>query len=129
MVEGVSAEDRERDELIAQYRTSAIRAAVVELTNKQPVWQGRCSQLISDAIKIDIAITDSAKYVGGFLHRHQGRFLYEDQIKVEIISNGTGAKTYKIYKSTVDTVDEDEEIPLMDFENVSNYKGYEVPFL
>ena len=129
VVEGVSAEDRERDELIAQYRTSAIRAAVVELTNKQPVWQGRCSQLISDAIKIDIAITDSAKYVGGFLHRHQGRFLYEDQIKVEIISNGTGAKTYKIYKSTVDTVDEDEEIPLIDFENVSNYKGYEVPFL
>ncbi len=129
VVEGVSAEDRERDELIAQYRTSAIRDAVVKLTDSQSIWQGRCSQLISDAVKIDVAITDSAKSVGGFLHRHQGRFLYEDQIKVEIINNGSGSKTYKMYKSTVDTVDENEDIPLMDFENVSVYADSEVPFL
>ena len=80
-------------------------------------WKGRCSTLIQDATEGNIAITESAKYVGGFLHRHQGKFLKQDGIKIRIIDNGTGAKSYEICKSTVDTVDEDDFIPLMDYRN------------
>jgi hypothetical protein len=70
-------------------------------------WKGRCSTLIQDAIQeYGIGIVEQAKEVGGFLHRHQGRFLKEDSIRISITKNGTGAKSYQIEKITVDTVDE-----------------------
>lgn len=120
IVEGVDNASRERAELMAEFETSTIREAVKAIAEHNRMWKGRCSTLIQDAITYEIAITDSAKTVGGFLHRHIGHFFKEDGIKINIIENGTGAKTYKICKSTVDTVDENDFIPLMDYKDALN---------
>lgn len=129
VVEAVNTADREKAEAMEEYFNSEIRKAVITIVENNSMWKGRCSTLIQDAVQYNQPITDSAKYVGGFLHRHIGRFLALDGIKINIIENGTGGKTYKICKSTVDTVDEDGGIPLMDWEESSNYKGSENPFL
>ena len=115
IVEASNYADRDLAESYAEFNDSPIREAVKVIAEKNTTWKGRCSSLIQDAIEYNIPLTETAKYVGGFLHRHQGKFLKEDGIKIQIIDNGTGGKTYKICKSTVDTVDEDGFIPLMDY--------------
>ena len=128
VVEGVNSAERERAEADAEYMTSSIRRAVIEIANNNKMWKGRCSSLIQDAVLYKIAITESAKYVGGFLHRHIGRFLAMDGIMINIIENGTGPKIYKITKSTIDTIDGTEEVPLMDWQEVSKYTDCIIPF-
>ena len=83
------------------------------------------TELKNDATRYGIAVTESAKLVGGFLHKHQGRFLQEDQVQVTIINNGTGPKIYKIEKSTIDTIDENNESTIDGFEKASIYGGCE----
>ena len=117
VVEGVDAESREREELLEEYKASIIRKAIVTLIDKYTRWEGRCSKLISDALEENIAIEDSAKIVGKFLHTHQVRFKTVDNIEVRIINNGTGGRIYKIYKSTVDTVDGFIDAPLINYED------------
>lgn len=129
VVEAVNTADREKAEAMTEYTNSEIREAVIAIAENNYIWKGRCSTLIQDSVQYDKPITDSAKFVGGFLHRHIGRFLVQDGIKISIIENGTGGKTYKICKSTVDTVDENEDIPLMDWEESSKYAVSENPFL
>lgn len=129
VVEAVNTADREKAEAMTEYTNSEIREAVIAIAENNYIWKGRCSTLIQDSVQYNKPITDSAKFVGGFLHRHIGRFLVQDGIKISIIENGTGGKTYKICKSTVDTVDENEDIPLMDWEESSKYAVSENPFL
>lgn len=129
VVEAVNTADREKAEAMTEYTNSEIREAVIAIAENNYIWKGRCSTLIQDSVQYNKPITDSAKFVGGFLHRHIGRFLVQDGIKISIIENGTGGKTYKICRSTVDTVDENEDIPLMDWEESSKYAGSENPFL
>ena len=129
VVEAANTEEREKAEAMEEYLNSEIRTAVLTIAENNSMWSGRCSTLIQDAVQYDVPIQDSAKHVGGFLHRHIGRFLANDGVKISIIENGTGGKQYKICKSTVDTVDEDEGIPLMDWEESSNYNGSGNPFL
>lgn len=129
IVEGVNTAEREKAEALAEYMNSEIREAVIAVANNNSMWKGRCSTLIQDSVLYDTPITDTAKHVGGFLHRHIGRFLVQDGIKISIVENGTGGKTYKICKSTVDTVDDSNDIPLMDWEECSNYKASGNPFL
>ena len=117
VVENTDSAAREREELLDEYRGSVIRKAVVTLVKKYTQWEGRCSKLIGDALAEDIAIEDSAKTIGGFLHKHQVRFKTEDGLDLRIINNGSGAKTYRICKSTVDTVDGFHDVPLMKYEN------------
>lgn len=120
IVEGVDSASREREESWAEFKDSPIREAVKAIADNNKMWKGRCSSLIQDAVLYNIAITETAKFVGGFLHRHIGHFLKEDGIQITIIDNGTGAKTYKICKSTVDTVDENDIVPLMDYKDALN---------
>ena len=40
-----------------------------------------------------------------------------DNIEVRIINNGTGPKIYKIYKSTIDTIDGFIDAPLINYED------------
>ena len=129
LVNGVNSAEREAAELITEFNTSAIREAVVEIANNNTFWKGRCSTLINDAIEYGVGITETPKLIGGFLHRHQGRFLKECGVKISIINNGTGSKVYEIEKSTIDTIDENTGSPLMEFENADNYRGSEIPFL
>lgn len=117
IVEGVDDASRERAESWAEFEKSPIREAVKAIADNNKLWKGRCSSLIQDAVLYNIAITESAKVVGGFLHRHIGHFLKEDGIQITIINNGTGGNTYKICKSTVDTVDENDFVPLMDYQD------------
>lgn len=129
IVDGVDTAEREKRERMEEYRTSDIRLAVLEITNHNGLWKGRCSALINDAVQYGVPITDSAKIVGGFLHRHQGRFLKEDNVKISIIDNGTGPKIYKIEKFTIDTIDESTDSTIDRFEKASSYGLSEVPFL
>ena len=128
LVSGVDTAEREKTEMMNQYRSSDIRRAVIELANRNVFWKGRCSTLINDAVECGIAIMDSAKIVGGFLHRHQGRFLGEDNVKISIIDNGTGPKIYKIEKFTIDTIDENTDVTIDGFQKVSNYAASQIPF-
>ena len=121
--------DNEKAAAEAEYSGSEIRTAVLTLAERYTVWRGRCGTLIQDAIENDVAVTDSPKAVGIFLHRHQGRFLAADGIKVTITSEGTASKTYTIQKSTIGTIGNDGDIPLGDFEECSNNQGLDVPFL
>lgn len=121
VVDGASAADRERAEALNEYLESPIRAAVVKLAENPEGWRGRCSELINAATEIGIGIIEEAKYVGGFLHRHQGKFLSIDEVKLTIINNGSGGKTYKIEHSPLMTVDGREWVPLMEPEEAHKY--------
>ena len=81
-------------------------------------WKGRCSEIIQEAILNNVPLTETPKNIGKFLHMHQARFLAEDDVQVLFIGNGTGPTIYKISKSTIDTIDENEELPLMDFKKL-----------
>ena len=100
--------DQEAIRLDSEYKESSIRTGVLEILNRQTIWRGRCGQLIQDAAVCMVPIQESTKNVGGFLHRHVGRFLGQDDILVRIIQNGGGSCIYEISKSTVDTVDGNE---------------------
>lgn len=117
IVAGVNTAEQEKAELLKQYFESDIRKAVLAMAHMYAVWKGRCNSLINEAVQYGIPITDSPKAVGGFLHRHQGRFMAEDKIKINIINNGTGGKSYEICKFTVDTVDENTLLTVDGFES------------
>jgi len=129
VVEGYDGVSRDKEKALWEYRESLIRTAVVQIASNNTMWKGRCSSIIKGAIENDIPLTDSAKIVGGFLHKHQGRFLAEDNIKIRIINNGTGPKIYEITNLPLMTIDEKEEVPLMDFEDADEYGVSEIPFL
>ena len=114
VVDGACSEEMEKMEALNEYRKSDIRRAVVELASQQGGWRGRCGELIGAAVEIGIGLTDSPKMIGGFLHRHQGRFLAEDGIQMLIVNKGTASKIYeflKIQDSTISTISEDEGLP------------------
>ena len=129
VVEGVSQAEMERSRLDAEFENSDIRRAIVEIMKTTPSWRGRCSAIVNEAIHCNVAVEETPKQIGGFLHRHQGRFLKRDGIQIDITNNGSGSKIYTLRKTTVDTVDAEESQPLMGFEKVSVYAGLEVPFL
>lgn len=129
IVEGVNSAEREHTKLLNEYINSDIRTAVVKIADNNLIWKGRCSALIQDAIEVyGIPLTETPKEVGGFLCRHQGRFLKEDRIALRKIDNGSGGKSYEISYSTVDTVDENETEPLIKFENPDKYGLFNIPF-
>jgi len=113
IVAGVDSASREQEEALAEYQRSVIRKAIVKAVERYSFWKGRCSGLIQLSLEVGEPITESPKLIGGFLHRHQGRFMKEDGIKVTFINNGTGPTIYRIEKFTIDTIDENEDIPLM----------------
>lgn len=130
IVDGASVKEREQLALNSEYMESDIRAAVVEIAKHNSSWRGRCSQLIQDSIEqYGIGITDEPKGVGTFLNKHQGRFLKIDNIKVTIIKNGQGAKTYQIETFTVDTVDGNNSSTVDGFIDASNFNDSYIPFL
>lgn len=129
VMEGGSSAAREQAETQAEYLASNVRKAVLAILNDETVWKGRCSELINDAIRYDIPLTEGAKFVGGFLHKHQGRFLKEDGVKIDIIDKGTASKIYKLEKSTISTISKNEEQPLLGFESIDESRLSEIPFL
>lgn len=129
VVEWGDSAEQEKSRKEAEYKNSPIRAAVLAIAEDNQMWKGRCSTLINDAIGYEVAITDGPREVGGFLHKHQGRFLGEDGIKIEIIDNGSASKIYKIQKSTIHTIHENEDPPFMDIEKADKQGLYGIPFL
>lgn len=121
VVENWNAKDLEQSEQMEEYKQSAIRAGVVKLIEKYSKWNGRCSELIKDALAVDVDILDSPKVVGGFLNKHIVRFKTVDGIKIDPRPNGTGPKIYSISKTTIDTIDDSNSIPLINYE-----KPYEI---
>lgn len=119
VVEGESERERELTALEQEYMESPIRDAVLAIAKYNSPWKGRCSEIKQEAVIYGVGLVDEPKYIGGFLHRHQGRFMNLDGVKVQIISNGTGPKIYKIEQlqiltiDTIDTIDEIDELPLM----------------
>lgn len=116
VVENWNAKDLEQAEQMEEYKQSAIRAGVVKLIEKYTKWSGRCSELIKDACEVDVNILESPKVVGGFLNKHIVRFKAVDGIKIDPRPNGTGPKIYSISKTTIDTIDDSNSIPLINYE-------------
>lgn len=113
IVEGGSDEAREKERAKQNYLNSEIRRGVVAIAEQYGEWRGRCSEIIQESILVDAPITDTAKAVGGFLVRNMGWFSAEDDIKIEVINNGTASKIYRISKSTIHTIHETEGLPFM----------------
>jgi len=128
IVEGVNTAEREQAALLREYQESNIRKAVIAIAEHNVVWKGRCSTLINDATELGIPVTESAKMVGAFLHKHQGRLL-QDCYKVTIIDNGTASRIYKIQKTTIHTIHENEGTTIDGFQKVNDYADLEIPFL
>ena len=129
VVEWGDSAELEKNRKEAEFKNSPIRKAILAIAENNQMWKGRCSTLINDAIGYEVAITEGAREVGGFLHRHQGRFLEADGIKIEIIDNGSASKIYKIQKSTIHTIHENEDPPFIDMEKADKQGLYETPFL
>ena len=136
IVEGVNSKEREEAEMMSEYMSSDVRKVILKLAEDNTLWKGRSSTIISEAVGYGIGLEESPKHIGGFLHKHQGRFLKVDGIKIAIIDNGTGGKTYRIEKDsenlplmTVDTVDSFVDVPLMNHEDAHGYWSSEIPFL
>lgn len=129
VVEGGNDAEMERHRLMTEYSTSDIRRAVLAIAENNAMWKGRCGTLINDAIGYEVAILEGPREVGGFLHRHQGRFLKLDNIQVEILDNGSASKIYKIQKSTIHTIHENEGSPFMGFEKADKQGLNDTPFL
>lgn len=128
IVEGGKTDEQERRERLEEYHNSEIRRAVVTLAETVESWRGRCSELIDASIEHDVPITDTPKNVGRFLHQYRGLFLSEDKVKIAIIDNGSGPKIYKIRKSPLMTIDENEEVTIDEPGNADKYGPYEIPF-
>ena len=124
IVEGSGDAEREKERARQEYLNSEIRRGVIAIAEAEEEWRGRCSEIIQECIMVNVPITDTPKAIGGFLHKNQGRFLAEDGVRIEIINNGTGPKIYKIRKSTIDTIDEKDTLPLMDFKKDDNYAPF-----
>ena len=121
VVDGATTYEREMAAADQEYMESPIRDAVLAIAQYSSPWKGRCSDIKQDAIIYGVGLVDEPKYIGGFLHKHQGRFLNEDGVRVTIVNNGSGAKTYRIERMplfTVDDTDEMEELPLMTVDSV-----------
>jgi hypothetical protein len=129
VVEWGDSAEIEKNRLENEFKNSAIRKAVIAIAENNQIWKGRCSTLINDAVGYEVAVTEQPKEIGGFLHRHRGRFLEEDGIKIETIDNGSASKIYKIQKSTIHTIHENEGSPFMGFEKVDKQGLSEIPFL
>lgn len=129
VVEWGDSVEIEKNRLENEFKNSAIRKAVIAIAENNQIWKGRCSTLINDAVGYEVAVTEQPKEIGGFLHRHRGRFLEEDGIKIETIDNGSASKIYKIQKSTIHTIHKNEGSPFMGFEKVDKQGLSEIPFL
>jgi hypothetical protein len=129
IVEGGNEAEREAAARWNEFTNSDIRQAVKAIAENSILWKGRCSTLIQDGVKMGVPIVEDAKAVGGFLNKFMGLFLKVDGIVIEKIENGTGGKMYKISTFTVDTVDENTALPLMDNEKADKQRLYETPFL
>ena len=129
IVEGYNAAEREQMAAMTEYKMSDIRRAVLEIIEHQTTWKGKCSEIIGEAVQLGIGLEENAYQIGGFLHRHVGRFLKEDGIEITFIKNGSGSKIYKIQKQNVDNVDEIIPYNVDGFTEVNEYSASEVPFL
>lgn len=109
--------DPEREAVMKrnEYIASNVRKAVKSIAENNITWKGRCSTIIAEGVKNGIPITEDPKAIGGFLMRNMGLFLAEDGIVIEQINNGTGGKMYRIYNSTVDTVDETDWVTVDEY--------------
>jgi len=128
IVEGVDAASREQANLMAEYKSSEIREAVIAIADNNTYWRGRCMALVNDAVQLGVGITETVYHIGGFLRKHSGRFLKEDGIEVSWSENGSGSKMYKIQRQNVGTVDGDQGEPLIKWENPDKYWGSNMPF-
>lgn len=93
-----------------EYYDSDIREAVVKIANNitEPL-RIRANQLVEMALQYDIGIKESNKMIGGFLSNMMGMFKSVDDVKIEVLKNGTGARCYIIYP--VFNLDEENEAP------------------
>lgn len=128
LVEAVSSAEREREASMKEYMESPIRQAVIAIAEANSVWIGRCATLQQDAVRLNVGLNESNKEVGGFLNRHLGKFQNVDGITVISQNQGTASKTYKIFKSTIGTIGEEEAATIGEWQKPSDTNDLEIPF-
>lgn len=126
--EGGDSGENTTEARIEIYKRSNIRLAVLALVEDTGEWDGRCGQLIKEAAEYGVGIAESPKDVGTFINQNIGIFMMVDRINVKPISNGSGSKIYRFSKSTVDTVDGTQGVPLIGWQKSNEISTSEIPF-
>ena len=102
MVAG-SPEELEEEARYQEFIKSDIRIAC-DLIADEGGFEGSCSGIIDSATDLGYPIIVDPRAVGYFLKKNRPLFLKYDNVKIEILENGTGGKKYKIYKYNVENV-------------------------
>lgn len=99
-----SPEEAAEEAMYQDFIKSDIRLAC-DLIAENGGYKGSCSGIIDMATDLGFPLVTTAKQVGYFINKNRPLFMKYDNIKIDVINNGTGAKTYNITLMTVDTVD------------------------
>ena len=98
----------ESEQMYEEFIRSDIRIACDKIA-EDGEFRGTCSGLINRACDMGFPLTASPMELGHFLKKYRAFFLKYDEVVVEIQGNGTGAKTYKVYKKPLVTVGKEEQ--------------------
>lgn len=128
VVEGGGTAEQNTEARIEAYKRSSIRMAVLALVEDTGEWGGRCGQLIKESAEYGIGVAENPKDVGTFINQNIGIFMMVDRINVKPISNGSGSNYYRFSKSTVDTVDGTQGVPLIGWQKSNEISTSEIPF-
>lgn len=126
--EGGDSGENTTEARIEIYKRSNIRLAILALVEDTGEWDGRCGQLIKESAEYGIGVAENPKDVGTFINQNIGIFMMVDRINVKPISNGSGSKIYRFSKSTVDTVDGTQGVPLIGWQKSNEISTSEIPF-
>lgn len=99
-----SPEEAAEEAMYQAFVSSDIRIAC-DLIAENGGYKGSCSGIIDKSTDLGYPLVVTAKAVGYFLNKNRALFLKYDNIKIDVINNGSGAKIYSITLMTVDNVD------------------------
>lgn len=85
----------EKEERLAEYRSSDIRTALVKLSNLGIKTELSSRDIIDKAREQDIYLLNTPAEIGLFIHKFQNHFTTEDGIRVYIRKRGTGSNLYR----------------------------------
>lgn len=129
VVEGGNSDEQKMQREMTAFMNSDIRKAALRIMERNKMWRGTCSGFMEEAARNGIGIEEPLVTIGKFFRVNIGRFLKEDGIMIEIISNGSGGKIYKLSNQPLITVDGTIDATVDEWDKASNYAASEIPFL
>lgn len=128
IVEGTTEDAQEQKEWDEFYQDKTREAIMNILERSGGSWQGKCGEWIEESVAQDCPIPINYYKLGGWFRKNMQKLMLADQIKVEIIKNGTGGKQYRLSIQNVDNVDCEDAQNVDGFEKADKYGPDEIPF-